>query len=247
VGRREVLLGPALDGEGGGGGYEAGDSEGDQKAERDGEVRLASEGEGDGHDDGGGADLECGQLSGGNFVRGVSKREKVSGEGYGADEGEDVADAYAGEEILPCGPGWSGEEQEAREGQERSDGGGPSGGVGVGGAQDGDDGEQGDEDDDQAGDESGFGGGGAGEASGLKLVSGGEEEADDQPRDEGCAVNVSQVAVIDDDQRDGGEGHAEEIEEERGGVVESVLDEDEGDSPDGDDSQEEDVCEGRWA
>ena len=55
------------------------------------------------------------------------------------------------------------------------------------------------------------------------------------------------VAVVDDDQSDEGEGHAEEIEEERGGVVEGVLDEDEGDAPDGDNSQEEDVGEGGGA
>lgn len=49
------------------------------------------------------------------------------------------------------------------------------------------------------------------------------------------------MTVVDDDQRDGGDGHADEIEKERGGVVEGVFDEDEGDSPDRDNSQEEDV------
>jgi hypothetical protein len=42
------------------------------------------------------------------------------------------------------------------------------------------------------------------------------------------------VPAIDEGERDGGERHAEEIEEEWGGVVECVLDEDEGGSPDGD-------------
>ena len=49
------------------------------------------------------------------------------------------------------------------------------------------------------------------------------------------------MTVVDDGQRDGGDGHADEIEKERGGVVEGVFDEDEGDSPDRDNSQEEDV------
>ncbi len=44
-----------------------------------------------------------------------------------------------------------------------------------------------------------------------------------------------------------GEGHAEEVEEERGGVVEGVFDEDEGGSPDDDDCEEQEVGEGGWA
>ncbi len=38
--------------------------------------------------------------------------------------------------------------------------------------------------------------------------------------------------MIDDGQSDEGQGHAEKIEEEGGGVVERVLDEDEGGTPD---------------
>ncbi len=54
------------------------------------------------------------------------------------------------------------------------------------------------------------------------------------------------MTVVDDDQRDGGEGHAEKVEEERGGIVEGVFDEDEGDAPDRDYSQKEEVREGGW-
>jgi len=53
--------------------------------------------------------------------------------------------------------------------------------------------------------------------------------------------------VVKDDQCDGGQGHAEEIEEKRGGVVEGVFDEDEGDAPDRDYSKKEEVREGGWA
>ena len=63
VGGREMLLGPALDGEGGGGGEEAGDGQGDEKTRSDGEVRPAAKGESDGHDEGGGADLEGGERA----------------------------------------------------------------------------------------------------------------------------------------------------------------------------------------
>ena len=50
VGGGEMLLGPALDGEGGGGGKEAGDGECDQEAGRDGELRFAAQWQGDGHE-----------------------------------------------------------------------------------------------------------------------------------------------------------------------------------------------------
>jgi hypothetical protein len=42
VGGREVLLGPALDGERGGGGQEAGNSNGDDEAGSDGQVRFSA-------------------------------------------------------------------------------------------------------------------------------------------------------------------------------------------------------------
>ena len=47
------------------------------------------------------------------------------------------------------------------------------------------------EDYDEASDEGGFGCSGSGKAGGLELVSGGEEEADDEAGDEGFAGNVS--------------------------------------------------------
>ena len=44
-------------------------------------------------------------------------------------------------------------------------------------------------------------------------------------------LSVAELAVVDDGQRDEGEGHAEEIEEQRRDVGEGVLDEDEGGCP----------------
>jgi hypothetical protein len=55
------------------------------------------------------------------------------------------------------------------------------------------------------------------------------------------------VAVVEDGQRDEGEGHAEEIEEERGDVVEGVLDESKGGSPDDYYGKEEEVGQGAGA
>jgi hypothetical protein len=55
------------------------------------------------------------------------------------------------------------------------------------------------------------------------------------------------VAAVDDGEREGGERHAEEVEEKRGGVVECVLDKDESGSPDGYDAEEQEVGEGGWA
>jgi hypothetical protein len=58
---------------------------------------------------------------------------------------------------------------------------------------------------------------------------------------------MAEVAAVDDGEREGGERHTEEIEEEWGGIVECVLDEDEGGSPDGYDAEEQEVGEGGWA
>src|ERR1700732_4014022 len=109
----------------------------------------------------------------------------MSGEGYGAGEGEEVGETDAGEEIVPGGFGGRGEEEEAGEGEEGSYGGGPARGVGVGWADRWDDGEDWYEDHDQAGDEGGFGGCGEGEAGGLELIAGCEKEAYDRSGDEG--------------------------------------------------------------
>lgn len=49
---------------------------------------------------------------------------------------------------------------------------------------------------------------------------------------------------MDKRQRQEGEGHAEEIEEEGRGVLQGVFDENKGGSPDGYDRKEEDVGEG---
>ena len=50
--------------------------------------------------------------------------------------------------------------------------------------------------------------------------------------------------MVNDGQGDGGEGHAEKIKKEGGGVVEGVFDEDEGGAPDDDYGQEEEMGEG---
>ena len=73
------------------------------------------------------------------------------------------------------------------------------------------------------------------------MVAGGEEEADDEAGEDGSAGEVAEAAVVDDGERDEGEGHAEEIEEERGDVGEGVFDEGEGCSPDEDYGEEEDM------
>ena len=156
----------------------------------------------------------------------------MSGEGDGADEGEEIAEAYAAEEIQPGGSSGSGEEEKARKGQERADGGGPAGSGGVGRAQEWDDREKRDEDDDEPGDKGGLGGSSVGQASGLELIAGGKEETDDGTQEEGSTADVAELTVVNDGQCDEGQGHAEEIEEERGGVVEGVFDEDEGCAPD---------------
>ena len=84
VGGWEVLLGPALDGERGGGGEEAGNAESYDKPGSDRQMRFSASGQRDCHDEGGYADLESCELAGWHSVRGVGEGQKVSGEGYGA-------------------------------------------------------------------------------------------------------------------------------------------------------------------
>jgi len=52
---------------------------------------------------------------------------------------------------------------------------------------------------------------------------------------------VAELTAVHDGQSDEGKGHAEEIEEQRRGVLEGVFDEDEGGAPDEDDCEEQKV------
>ena len=79
------------------------------------------------------------------------------------------------------------------------------------------------------------------------MVAGSEEESDNESGDDCAAGEIAEVAVVDDGQREEGEGHAKEIEEERGDVAEGVFDEGEGDSPDDDYGEEEETGEGPGA
>jgi len=170
-------------------------------------------------------------------MRRVGEGEQVSGEGDGAGQGEEVPRADANEDVLWRRSRWSGEKEEAREGENGPDDRGPARRRRVWGTKGWDDGEERDEDDDEAGDEGGLCGGGESEACGLELIAGSEEEADDQAGEEGAAVDVSELAAVHDGKSEKREAHAKKVEEERGGVLESVFDKDEGGSPDEDDSQ----------
>ena len=180
--------------------------------------------------------MACGDL-----VRGVGKGEQVSGEGYSAGQGEEISRTDADQEVLRRRSGWGCEKEQAGEGEKGSDGGRPARGRGVSGTKRRDESEERDEDDDEASDEGGLRRRREGEAGSLELVAGCEEEADDQAREDGTAVDVAELAVVHDGKSDEREGHAEEVEEQGGGVLERVLDEDEGGSPDEDDCQEQDV------
>jgi len=79
------------------------------------------------------------------------------------------------------------------------------------------------------------------------LVPGSEEYSDDQAGEESAAGKIAEVAVVDDGQREEGQGHTEEIEEEWGDVAEGVLDEGEGGSPDYDYGKEQEIGQGGWA
>ena len=71
----------------------------------------------------------------------------------------------------------------------------------------------------------------------MELIAGCEEEPYDQAGEECVTADVAKLAVVHDGKSDEREGHAEEVEEEGGGVLEGVFDEHEGGSPDEDYSQ----------
>ena len=207
-------------------------------------MRLAAEWEGDGHDEGGDADLEGCELAGGDSVRGVGDGEEVSGEGDSADKCEEIAEADADEEVLEGRSRRCCEKEQAGEGEEGSDGSSPSWTRCVGRAESGNDSEEWDEDDDQASDEGGLRGGGAGEAGGLKLVARGEKDSYDQAGDERASIDVTKLLVIHDNKGEESQRHAEEIEEKRRRVLQGVFDEDEGCAPDEDDCKQQQVSHG---
>ncbi len=77
-----------------------------EKTWREGQMRSSADRKSNGHDERGHADLEGGELAGGNPMRGVGQGEEVCGEGNRAAQSEDISCADADEEILPGGSGW---------------------------------------------------------------------------------------------------------------------------------------------
>jgi hypothetical protein len=215
----KILLCPRLDGEGGGGGEDGCDEEGDEDAGggvKQGRAHpwMLEQGQADGHEGGAEADLEDGELFEGNARGKTGESQDVEGESEGAGQGEEVAETDGAE--VEGGAGRGGEEDEAGKGDECSEPGVPFGDVGAADSKCGDGGKHGDEDDNHAGDEGGFGGGGEAEAGGLELIAHGEAGADDGAGEEGAAVHATEVAAVEEGQAKEGEGHAEEVEEERG-------------------------------
>ena len=122
----------------------------------------------------------------------------MTSKGYGACKGEQITGADAGEEVPPGGSGRRGQQQQTSKSEERADGGGPARCRNVGWPQDGNSGEKWNEDNYQSRDESGFSGGGTGQACGLELVTGGEEQANNDARVQGRAGDVKYLTVINE-------------------------------------------------
>src|SRR5665213_730447 len=155
VGRRKMLLRPALDGEGGSRSEDARDRKGDKQARRRMEVRAAPDRQGEQHKQRSDSDLHRAKGAGAGEARGVSEREQVSGEGDRAGQGETFAKADTFEE-RDTRAGRRGQQDEAREGNQCSSNAGPAGGGQTGWLDSRDEAEQRDDDHDQAGDEGGF-------------------------------------------------------------------------------------------
>jgi hypothetical protein len=245
VGGGKKLLGPRLDSEGGCSGEDSGDDQSDHEAGRPVDPGMFEQRHAGGHECGAEADLENRELFKGNARGEAGEGEDVEGESEGAAEGKEVAGAdgaeVKGEAETGAGVGRGGEQDDAGEGDCGSEPGVPSGSADAARAEGGDGGEHGDQDDDHSGDEGGPGGRGEAEADRLKLVAQGEAEADDGAGGEGAAIHAAEMATVEEGQAGEGEGHADEIEEERGDAGECVLDDYKGRTPDGNHGHQQDV------
>jgi hypothetical protein len=213
VGGGEMLLGPALDGEGGCCGEKAGDGERDNEAWSDGKVRSSAQWQGDRHDKSGDADLQSRKLAGGNSVRGVRQSEEMASEGNSAGKSEEISRANADEEVLQGGPRRRCQKEKAGEGEKSSHRCSPAWRRCVSGAERRDNGEEWDEDDNQAGDESGLRRRRASEPRRLELIAGCEEETNYRAREQSVTTDMTELAIVDDDQSEERQGHSEKIEE----------------------------------
>ena len=219
-------LGPALDGECGGGGECCGDHEGGDEASGEVDVGVLNERKADRHEECAEADLKNGERLEGNARRDMAEGDAVKRESDGAAEGEDVAEVNGGEirkqgredceDAARTGRRCS-EKQDADEGESGAEKGVPAGCACTGRPKRWCDGEERNEDDDESGDEGGFGGRGAHEADGLELVAGGETEADDGSREDVGAAESVPVAVVGDGKEREGQRHADEVEGRRRG------------------------------
>jgi hypothetical protein len=163
----------------------------------------------------------------------------MGGKSYCAEQCKDVSQADGAEEVLPGGTRGCCEEEETGEGEDNADSTGPAGRWCSRGTNGREDSQQRDEDDYEASDEGGFRCGCAGEACGLELISGGEEDANHDTGEEALTFDGAELSAVYDCQRKEGQSHSDQIEEERRGVLKSVFDQDKGCSPDDDDRQEQ--------
>ena len=155
VGGWEVLLGPALDGEGGCGAENGSDGEGLDDAAGEVEVGVSAEWEGQEQDEGAEADLKSAEEAGPGVGSGAVEGEQVGGEGDSAGEGEGFSDAKAGEDGC-AGVGWRCEQDEAGEGEDCSAEDAEAGAGYAGATDSGECAEQRHDDDDETGDEGGL-------------------------------------------------------------------------------------------
>jgi hypothetical protein len=239
MGSGEELLRPRLHGEGGGGGENGGDEQSDDDAGRPVDPGVLEERYGEGHEEGAEANLENGELFEGKAGREMGERQDVEGEAERAAEGEEVAEADGAE--IESGAGRGGQQNDAGEGDEGSGPGVPAGSVRATGAKQRNGAKKGNEDDDHSCDERRLRRGGETESGSLELIAHGEAEADSGAGEESAAIHAPEVAAVEEREAGEGEGHADEIEEQRRDLSESILDDDEGATPNGDDGDEQNM------
>ncbi len=186
---------------------------------------TVGDGDGDEHPEGTDGDFDGDEVGKAVVLGTASEDDDLKGKGDGAGEGEEVSAIERGERESLAGR--NAEKVEADEGGADS---GEGIAVDVAPPEDGE--QKRDQDDGDSGEEGGLGGGGVEQAGGLEFIAEPHEGSDFKAGAQGSDGEAAQLAEKDDAEDDGGKGHADGVEDERGGVGERRLDDDESGAPD---------------
>src|ERR1700761_3352168 len=103
MGRGQMLLSPALNGEGRSGRQDRGNSQGDPDDGNGMEMGVAVQGQGNEHGEGGEANLQRSKLACRNHWGGMGQRQQMCSEGNGTAKRQDFSEAESGKQRSSRG------------------------------------------------------------------------------------------------------------------------------------------------